>query len=145
MWFLEQLSSEIDNCVVIVFLVQLLQIGVATKFLYHDNIYFWFLLQRCFLYCQHFCHDQECMSRQSLVATYLISCCSFILILRHSLLPLGVVDVFYHDPIFMSRQNFSVFSLYLCRDPVCYVTTRPLFLVLESFSRHRNVCCDLVY
>ena len=37
--------------------VQLLQIGVATQFLCRDNISIWFLLQRCFLYCQHFYRD----------------------------------------------------------------------------------------
>ena len=35
----------------------------------------------------------------------------------------------------MSRQDFSVFSLSLCRDLVCYVATRLLFPVLESLSR----------
>ena len=29
----------------------------------------WFLLQQCFLYCQHFFHYQESLSRQSLIAT----------------------------------------------------------------------------
>ena len=29
----------------------------------------WFLLQQCFLYCQHSCRDQESLSRQSFVST----------------------------------------------------------------------------
>ena len=61
----------------------------------------------------------------------LISCYSFILILRHSLLVLSMFVI--RDPVFMSRQDFSVFSLSLCRNPVCYIMIGPFFLVLESF------------
>ena len=45
----------------------------------------------------------------------------------------------------MSRQDFSIFSLSLSRDPVCYVATRLLFPVLESLLRHRKFCCGVVY
>ena len=48
----------------------------------------WFLLQQFFLYCQHSCRDQESLPQQSLVALNLISICTFILMLRHSLLVL---------------------------------------------------------
>ena len=59
------------------------------------------------------------------------------------LLQIGVVDVCCCDPVFISQQDFSVFSLYLCHNPICYVATRPLFHVLESLSRHRKVCLDI--
>ena len=45
----------------------------------------------------------------------------------------------------MSLQDFSIFSLSLCRDLDCYVVTRLLFFVLESLSQYRKVCRDLVY
>ena len=45
----------------------------------------------------------------------------------------------------MSRQDFFLLSLSLCRNPICYVAIRPLFFVLESLSRHIKVCCDFVY
>ena len=44
--------------------------------------FYWLLLQQCFLYCQHFYRDRV------LSPLNLISYCSFILMLRHSLLVL---------------------------------------------------------
>ena len=72
-----------------------------------------------------------------------ISCCSFILMLRHGLLVLSMFAI--ATQFIMSRHDFSVFSLSLCRDPVCYVAAKLLFFVLESLSRHGKVCHDLVY
>ena len=108
---------------------------------------------------QHFyfgscCNNVSCIVRIS-VATKkvrrnrvlsplnLISCWSFILMLRHGLLVLLMFAV--ATQFFMSRHDFSVFSLSLCCDPVCYTATRLLFLVLEYLSRHRKVHRDLVY
>ena len=50
----------------------------------------------------------------------------------------------------MSRLSFYVatrlfvFCSCLCSDPVCYVATRPLFLVLESLSRQEKYVAFLV-
>ena len=73
---------------------------------------------------QKVCHERVLSSLN------LISCCSFILMLQHGLLVFSIFDVTIQ--FVMSRQDFSVFSLSLCRDLVCYVATRLLFLVLES-------------
>ena len=70
----------------------------------------------------------------------LISCYNFILILRHSFLALSMFSV---ATQFLCRDR--IFSLSLCRDPVCYLAARPLFLVLKYLSRHRKVYRDLVY
>ena len=122
--------------------MQLLQIGVATQFLYRDSI----SVGSC-------CNNVSCIVSIS-VATRkvchdrvlsplnLISCCSFILILRHSLL---VLSMFLSRPSFYVTTRLFLFSSSLCRNPVCYVATRPLLLVLESLSRHRKVCRGLVY
>ena len=63
--------------------------------------------------------------------------------LRHGLLVLTMFSI--ATQFIMSLQDFSIFNLSLCHDPICYVATRLLFLVLESLSRHRQVCRDLVY
>ena len=43
----------------------------------------------------------------------------------------------------MSRQDFLP-AAHLCdATQFCYVVTRLLFLVLESFSRHGKVCRDM--
>ena len=112
-----------------------------------------------FMSRQHFCFGScynivSCIVRTSIATQKfcrdrflspfnLISCCSFILMLRHGHLVLSMFAV--ATQFVMSRQDFSVFNLSLYRDPVCYVVTRLLFLVLESLSRHRKVCRDLVY
>ena len=57
-----------------------------------------FLLHQRFLYYQHFCRDRV------LSPLNLISCCSFIFMLRHSLLVF--VDFFYCDLVFKSRKDF---------------------------------------
>ena len=103
---------------------------------------FWFLLQPCFLCCQIFYRYPESLSRQSLVATYPDS----LLQLRSYVATwlLGVVIVCCRDQVFMSRQEFSVFSLSLCRNPVCYVATKLFLFVLQSLSQHKKVCRDLV-
>ena len=92
---------------------------------------------RDFVAAQKICRDRV------LSPLNLISCCSFILMLRHGLLVLSMFVVVTH--YVMLLQDFSVFSLSLCRDPFCYVVTILLFLMLESLSRHRKVCRDLVY
>ena len=116
--------------------MQLLQIGVATQFLYRNNI----SVGSC-------CNNVSCIVSISVLTKKvyrnrvlsplnLISCCSFIWILRHSLL---VLLMFY------VATRLFVFSLSLCRYPVCYVVTRPLLIVLEYLLRHRKVYRNLVY
>ena len=45
----------------------------------------------------------------------------------------------------MSRQDFLLSAHFYVATQFCYVATRPLFLVLESLSRHGKVYRDLVY
>ena len=121
---------------------------------------------------QHFCFGSCCNNVSCIVRIFvatqkvyrdrvlsqlnLISCCSFILMLRHGLFVLLMFAA--ATKFVMSRQDFFVFILFLCRDlvcyiatqfvlsrPVCSIVTRLLFLVLESLSRHRKVYRNLVY
>ena len=65
--------------------MQLLKIGVATQFLCHDSISVLVIVATLFLVLSEF------MSRPRKFVTtefYLISCCNFILMLRHGLLVL---------------------------------------------------------
>ena len=110
---------------------------VATTFLFGSCGNTVSCIIKIFVATRKVCHDRV------LSPLNLVSCCNFILILRHSLLVLSMLAV---ATQFLCRdRTFSVFSLSLCRDLVCYVATRPLFLVLESLSRHRKVYHDLVY
>ena len=117
-------------------------ICVTTKFLCHDGI----SVSSC-------CNSVSCIvnipvttrkvcCNRVLSPLKLISYCSFIFMLRHSLLVF--VDVFYRDLVFMSRKDVLP-SAHLCvATQFCYVTTRLFFLVLESLSRDGKVCRDLV-
>ena len=122
--------------------VQLLQIYVVTQFLCCDNISNGSCCSNvsCIVSIpvetKKVCHDRV------LSPLNLISCCSFLLILRHSLFMLSMFSV---TTSFYVVTRLFVFSSSLCHDPVCYVMTRPLFLVLECLSRHRKVCHDLIY
>ena len=66
---------------------------LASSKLCHDPVYMsrqhlcWFLLQQCFLSCQHSCRDKI------LSPLNLISCCNFIFMLQHSLLVLYMFSV----------------------------------------------------
>ena len=137
--------------------MQLLQIGVVTQFLCRDSISVRFLLQQCFLYCQHFCRDQV------LSLLNLISYCSFILILRHSLLVFLMLSVatqfLCRDGTFlysanlvvatqfvMSRQDLFSLCWNLCHDiekvywDLVYQCSSYLCVTtLRSMSRHRNI------
>ena len=59
--------------------------------------------------------------------------------LKHGLLALSRHSLLCHD------RTFSIFNLSMCRDLVCFIATRLLFLALESLSRHRKVFRDLFY
>ena len=105
--------------------MQLFQIGVMTKFLCHGSIAILVLVITLFLVFLEF------LSRpRKFVMKDLISCYSFILMLRHGLLVLSMFAV--ATQFVMSRHDFSVFNLSLCCDLVCYVVARLLFLMLES-------------
>ena len=141
-WLLEHLCCDIDNYVATLFLCSFFKLCRDPVFM--SRQYFcWFLLQQCFLYCQHSCRDMESLSRQGLVAIEPI----FLLQLHFDVATTSncVVDVFYRKQDFMSRQDFLP-SAHLCvATQFCYVATRLLFLVLESFSRYGKVCRDLVH
>ena len=93
--------------------MQLLQVDVTTQVSCHNSISVQVLLQHCVLYYPHFYHDPESLSRQSLIVTEL----DFLLQLRSDVATwlLGVVNIY-------------------CRDPVFYVVTRLIFLMLDSLS-----------
>ena len=89
------------------------------------------------LYYLHFFRDR------GLFPLSLTSCCSFVLMLRHDFL---VLSIFAVATQFSCRDKTLLCSAYsLCRDPVCYVATELLCIVLKPLSRHIKVCTDLVY
>ena len=105
--------------------MQLVQICVMTQFFCHDSIAVLVLVITLFLIFSEF------LSRPRMfVMTDLISCYSFILMLRQGLLVLSMFAV--ATQFVMSRHDFSVFNLSLCCDLVFYVATKLIFLVLES-------------
>ena len=69
-----------------------------------------------------------------------ISYYNFILMLRHGILVLSMFVV--TTQIVMSRQDFYVFSLSLCCDPVCYVATGLFYIQLIILSRPSLLCRD---
>ena len=79
------------------------------------------------LYYLHFCHNLQSLSRQRLVATeldFLLQLCSDVVTWL-----LGVVNICYRDPVFLSRQDSSMFSL--------IVLPRPSLLCHNRTSLHR--------
>ena len=79
---------------------------------------------------QKVCHDR------GLLPLSLTSCCSFVLILRHGFL---VLSIFVVATQFSCRDKTLLCLAYsFCRDPVCYVTTELLYIVLKPLSRPRS-------
>ena len=122
--------------------VQLLQIGVVAQFICCDIIFVGSCYKNVSCIVTISVATRKVYRDRVLSPLNLISCCSFILMSRHSLLVLSMFSV---TTKFYVATRLFVFSSSLCRDPVCYVATRPLLLMLESLSRHRKVYRDLVY
>ena len=78
------------------------------------------------LYYLHFFHDPESLSRHRLVATEL----DFLSQLRSDVVTwlLGVVNIYCRD------KNLLCLAYLFYRDPVCYVMTELLYIVLNSLS-----------
>ena len=106
------------------------------------------------LYYLRFYRDPESLSRQRLVATeldFLLQPCSDV-----ATWLLGVVNICFRNPVFMSRQDSSVFSLIVLSLPNLFYRDRTSLLCVETFvatykSRLRPrfslfgsfVCCDI--
>ena len=109
--------------------VQLLQIGVATHFLCRDNI----SVGSC-------CNNVSCIvsisvaTRKVLSPLNLVSCCSFILILRHSLL---VLSMFFVATKFLCRGKNFCFQLIFMSQPSSVMSRQDLS------SLCWNICCDM--
>ena len=85
---------------------------------------------------QKVCHDK------GLLPMSLPSCCSFVMMLQHDFL---VSSIFVVATQFYCRDKTLLCSAYsFCSDPICYVATSLLCIVLKSLSRHIKVYCDLV-
>ena len=81
------------------------------------------------LYYLHFyCNPKFCRDR-GLLPLSLTSCFSFILMLRHDFLMLSIFAVATHFSCCDKTLLYSAYSF--CRDPVCYVTTELLCIVLK--------------
>ena len=79
---------------------------------------------------------------RGLLQMRLTSCYSFVMMLRHDFLVLSIFAVPTH---FSCRDKTLLCSTYsLCCDPVCYVETTLLCIVLKSLSRHIKVGRNLV-
>ena len=88
------------------------------------------------LYYLHLCRDK------GLFPLSLTSCYNFVLMFRHGFL---MFSIFAIATQFSCRDKTLLCSAYsLCRDPVCYVMTELLCIVLKPLSGPRKVCRDLV-
>ena len=78
---------------------------------------------------------------RGLLPLILTSCFNFVLMLRHDFL---VLSIFAIATQFSCHDKTLLCSAYsFCRDPVCYVATALLCIVLKSLSRHIKVCRNL--
>ena len=122
--------------------MQFLQIGVATQvFMSRQHLYLDYVATlSCIISfsvaTQEFCRDR------GLLLVSLTSCCSFVLMLRHDFL---VFSIFAVATQFSCRDKTLLCSVYLlCCDPICYVATELLCIVLKPLLRHIKVYHDLV-
>ena len=132
MWFLEQLCCDIDNCVMTVFLCSFFKLVPRPSFYVSTT----FLFGSCY-------NDVSCIVSISvatrkvyrhrvLLPLNLISCCNFILILRHSLLVLSMFAI--ATQFVMSRQDLSSLCWNLCRDLVYQYLAYLYVVALRSLS-----------
>ena len=140
-WLLEymlrhrQLCCNIDNCVATMFLCSFFKFVsrpsfyVATASLFGSCCNNVSCIVSIYVTTRKVCRDRV------LSPLNLISCCSFILNLRHSFLVLSMFSIvtqfLCHDRTFLYSASICVVTQSLCRD-------RTFFFVLESFSRHRK-------
>ena len=113
---LEQLCCDIDKCVATYFLCSFFNFVSRPSF-YVATVFLLVLVATMFLDCQHSCHDRV------LSPLNLIYCCSFILMLRHSLLVLHM---------------FSILTKFLCRNKTFCIQlifmSRPCLLYRDKAS-----------
>ena len=100
--------------------VQLLEIGVGTQFLCRDNISVGSCCNNVSCIVSIFVTTRKVCRDKVLLPLNLISCCNFILILRHSLL---VFSMFFVTTMFLCRnKNFCIQLIFvsqpslLCHD-----------------------------
>ena len=85
---------------------------------------------------------QKVFCDKGLLPMSLTSYFSFVLMLQHDFL---VSSIFAVVTQFSCRDKTLLSSAYtFCRDPICYVATALLCIVLKSLSRHIKVYCNLV-
>ena len=123
--------------------MQILQVVVATQvFMSRQHLCLGYVTTLSCIICisvvtQKVYHDR------GLLPLSLTSCCSFVLMLRHDFLVLSIFSI---ATQFSCRDKTLLCLAYsFCRDPVCYIAIELLCIVLNSLSRPRKVCCDLVY
>ena len=122
--------------------VQLLQVSVATQvFMSRQHLCSGYVATLSCIICI-FVATQKVYRDRGLLPLSLSSYCSFVLMLRPDFL---VLLIFAVKTRFSCRNKTLRCSAYsFCRDPVCYVTTELLCIVLKPLSRHIKVCRDLV-
>ena len=85
---------------------------------------------------------QKVCCGRGLLPLSLTSCCNFVMMLRHGFL---VLSIFVVATQFLCPNKTLLCSTYsLCQDPVCYVVTELLCVVLKPLPRPRKVCHDLI-
>ena len=95
------------------------------------------------LYYLHFFVTQKVYRDRVLLPLSLTSYRNFVMMLRHGFLVLSIFTV---ATQFLCRNKTLLCSAYsFCCDPVCYVATELLCIVLKPLSRLRKVCHDLVF
>ena len=122
--------------------MQLLRVSVATQvFLLRQYLCLGYVATLSCIICIYVA-TQKVSHNRGLLPLILTSCCSCALMLRHELL---VLSIFVVATQFSCRDKSLLCSAYsfYC-DPVCYVATALLCIVLKSLSRHIKVCRDLV-
>ena len=122
--------------------MQLLQVGVTTQFFKsRQHLYSGYVATlSCIIYIS--VATQKVYCDRGLLPLSLTSCFSFVLMLRHDFLVLSIFSVSTQFSCHEKTLLCSAYSFY--RDPVCYVATTLLCIVLKSLSRHIKVCHDLV-
>ena len=94
-----------------------------------------------YIICISIATQKVCRDR-GLLPMSLTSCCSFVMMLRHDFLVLSIFAVV--TQFSCHKKTLLCLTYSFCRDPICYVVTALLCIVLKSLSRHIKVCCDLV-
>ena len=122
--------------------MQFLQVGVATQvFMSRKHLYSGYVATLSCIICISIV-TQKVYGDRGLLLMSLTSCCSFVLMLRHDFLVLSIFAVANQFSCRDKTLLCSAYSFY--RNPVCYVATKLLCIVLKYLSRHIKVCHNLV-